>query len=384
MNWPLRKLGAVTEKIGSGSTPKGGDSVYVTDGTALIRSQNVYNTNFEKEGLAYITDETAEKMKGVTVCDGDVLLNITGDSVARCCMVPSEHLPARVNQHVAIIRTNNKKIIPAFLMYYLVSPYMQAYMLSLSGAGGTRKALTKGMIEGFDIPVPEINIQENIVNILEKYELQIKNNRRRIQLLEESARLLYREWFVHLRFPGHEHVKVVDGVPQGWTREPLGNLLTLQRGFDLPVNERYDGEVPIYASTGINGYHNVAKVSGPGVVTGRSGSLGTVIYVPNDYWPLNTTLWVKEFKKVTPLFSAFLLRSMKLEQYNAGAAVPTLNRNDVHSVEVLAPTRKIIDEFEGYATELFKQIQILQNQIKKLSDARDLLLPRLMNGDIAV
>ncbi|MDW6685804.1 restriction endonuclease subunit S [Escherichia coli] len=335
MSWQSEPLSALTLKIGSGSTPRGGDSVYISEGTTLIRSQNVYNNEFSTDGLVYIDEKTAEKMKGVSVEKEDVLVNITGDSVARCCLVHDAVLPARVNQHVAILRTNPKKLLPHFLAFYMVSPFMQAKMLSWAGTGGTRKALTKGMLEGFEIPLPPVDVQDKIVQKIKTYNDLIENNRRRIQLLEESARLLYQEWFVHLRFPGHKQVKITDGVPEGWSKEPLENLLVLQRGFDLPVSKRIEGSVPIYASTGINGFHNVAKVKGPGVVTGRSGSLGTVMYVAKDYWPLNTTLWVKEFKKASPIFATYLLRAMKLEGYNGGAAVPTLNRNDVHKVDVL-------------------------------------------------
>ena len=131
-------------------------------------------------------------------------------------------------------------------------------------------------------------------------------------------------------------------MPDGWEEKPLGELLTLQRGFDLPVSKRKDGVFPIYASTGINGYHEEAKVKGPGVVTGRSGSLGAVKFVSGDFWPLNTTLWVKEFKLIGPYFATYLLDSMQLEQYNGGAAVPTLNRNDVHKVEVLCPPSALL------------------------------------------
>lgn len=219
---------------------------------------------------------------------------------------------------------------------------------------------------------------------LRAFDNLIENNRRRIQLIEESARLLYQEWFVQMRFPGHEQVNFTNGVPDGWSKEPLENLLILQRGFDLPVSNRIEGNVPIYASTGINGFHNVAKVKGPGVVTGRSGSLGTVMYVAGDFWPLNTALWVKVFKKASPIFSTFLLRAMKLEGYNGGAAVPTLNRNDVHKVDVLCPESKIMNEFEIQVRELFKQIDKLKEYNEKLAQARDLLLPKLMNGELTV
>ncbi len=384
MSWQSEPLASLTLKIGSGSTPRGGDSVYISEGTALIRSQNVYNNEFHMDGLVYIDEKTAEKMKGVTVEKDDVLVNITGDSVARCCIVYDAVLPARVNQHVAILRANPKKLLPHFLAFYMVSPYMQTKLLSWAGTGGTRKALTKGMLEGFEILLPPVDVQDKIVEKIRNYNDLIENNRRRIQLLEESTHLLYQEWFVHLRFPGHEQVKITDGVPQRWSKEALENLLILQRGFDLPLSKRADGKVPIYASTGINGFHNVAKVKAPGVVTGRSGSLGTVMYVAKDFWPLNTALWVKEFKKASPIFATFLLRAMKLEGYNGGAAVPTLNRNDVHKVDVLCPDSKLMSEFEVQVGNIFKQIDKLKEYNEKLAQTRDLLLPKLMNGELTV
>jgi len=197
--------------------------------------------------------------------------------------------------------------------------------------------LSQAKLLSLKFPIPGIIEQKQIADVVSAYDDLIENNRRRIQLLEQAARLLYKEWFVHLRFPGHEHSRIIYGVPEGWDKKPLGELLTLQRGFDLPVSKRKEGRFPIYASTGINGYHAEAKVKGPGVVTGRSGSLGMVMYVSGDFWPLNTTLWVKEFKLVGPHYANHLLANMQLEQYNGGAAVPTLNRNDVHRVEVLIP-----------------------------------------------
>jgi len=264
--------------------------------------------------------------------------------------------------------------------YYLLKNLPLASLNSDAAVPG----LNRDRAYSLPIRLPSSDQQSHIVKFLRSYDDLIENNRRRIQLLEESARLLYQEWFVHLRFPGHKQVKITDGVPEGWSKEPLENLLVLQRGFDLPVSKRIEGSVPIYASTGINGFHNVAKVKGPGVVTGRSGSLGTVMYVAKDYWPLNTTLWVKEFKKASPIFATYLLRAMKLEGYNGGAAVPTLNRNDVHKVDVLCPESKLMNEFEVQVENIFKQIDKLKEYNEKLAQARDLLLPKLMSGELTV
>jgi type I restriction enzyme, S subunit len=382
--WKRVRLDNYCSKIGSGSTPRGGEMVYQSDGIALIRSQNVYNGLFTTEGLAFIGEEEATKLAGVTVEKDDVLLNITGDSVARCCQVPESVLPARVNQHVAIIRAERDEFDPRFLKYFFISPYMQATMLSLAGSGGTRKALTKEMIQNFDVPKPALSIQVEISEVLSSYDELIGNNRRRMELLEHAARLLYQEWFVRLRFPGHEHTPLTDGVPQGWQRVPFEDALVLQRGFDLPESKWEEGDFPICGSTGIIGYHKEAKVKGPGVFTGRSGSLGVVNYVDEDYWPHNTTLWVREFKKVTPLFGLFLMRGMNLKQYNGGASVPTLDRKAVHRVTILIPNRKLIALFDEQLAPMFSQLRNLREQNRKLRAARDLLLPHLMSGEIAI
>ena len=116
--------------------------------------------------------------------------------------------------------------------------------------------------------------------------------------------------------------------------------------------------------------------------TGRSGSLGVVNYVEDDYWPHNTALWVREIKKVTPLFALFLLREMNLEQYNGGVSVPTLDRKAVHRVPVLIPPRKLIALFDEQLTPMFAQLRNLRQQNQKLRAARDLLLPRLLSGEV--
>ena len=325
-----------------------------------------------------------KELENYGLIENDLLFSRTSvvpEGVGMCSIVREKHKKLVFESNIIRVRLNSDKINPEFVFRFFQSPLGRGKVLANSG-GTSVKTIKSSSLKDIEIPTPKRSIQDNIVNSLRAYDDLIKNNRRRIQLLEESARLLYQEWFVHLRFPGHEHVKVVDGVPEGWSKEPLENLLVLQRGFDLPVRRRKQGEVPIVASTGINGFHNEHKVSGPGVVTGRSGSLGKVLLVSGDFWPLNTTLWVKQFKKVSPIFAMFLLQSMKLENYNGGAAVPTLNRNDVHKVDVLCPDTRIISDFDQQVKPIFEQIEKLKEYSDKLAQARDLLLPRLMNGEL--
>ena len=250
--------------------------------------------------------------------------------------------------------------------------------------GATQDNLSQEKLLSLDFSVPTVGEQRRIADVISRYDDLIENNHRRMALLEDSARLLYREWFVRLQFPGYEHTPIVDGVPNGWERLPLEAALVLQRGFDLPTQDRQEGSVPIYGSTGILGYHDKAKAIAPGVVTGRSGTLGEVQYVAEDFWPLNTALWVKEFKRVTPLFALFLLREMDLKQFNAGASVPTLDRKSVHRVDILIPSLSMLRSFDEFAADVYEQIKCLNTQNQKLRAARDLLLPRLMSGELAV
>lgn len=326
-----------------------------------------------------VTEEAKSAQANQFIPAGAVMFTCIGNTIGKCAISSEECLTNQQINSVIPHRSDEAKFI-----YYLLINNVEVFRNVGFSGGVATPIINKTTFSGIKLRVPPQESWVKIGDILSGYDDLIENNTRQIELLEEYARHLYREWFVYLRFPGHEHASKIDKVPEGWTKEPLENLLVLQRGFDLPLDQRKAGDIPIIASTGVNGFHSEAKVSAPGVVTGRSGSLGTVMYISKDFWPLNTSLWVKEFKKVSPVFATFLLRSMALQNYNGGAAVPTLNRNDVHKVEVICPDSKVIELFDSYVQPVFNQIEHLNEYNKKLSKARDTLLPRLMNGEITV
>ena len=152
--WEVKRLGDVTSKIGSGATPKGGKGSYKSEGINLIRSLNIYDYSFEFDNLAFIDDIQAAGLANVEVEEEDVLLNITGASVARCAMVPSHLLPARVNQHVAIVRAEKTKVSPFYLLDAMNSDLHKQQLLALAQGGATREALTKDTISAFQITLP--------------------------------------------------------------------------------------------------------------------------------------------------------------------------------------------------------------------------------------
>jgi type I restriction enzyme S subunit len=273
----------------------------------------------------------------------------------------------------------------AFIKYYIDTIKLQMQSIS---RGATQDNLSVDKLLTFDIRVPPLPIQRRIAGILLAYDDLIENNQRRIKILEEMARSLYREWFVHFRFLGHDKVKMVPSpigpIPQGWEIGRLDDVIVLQRGFDLPKAQRMDGIVPICAATGIVGFHSEAKAKAPGVVTGRSGTIGDVLYVQEDFWPLNTALWVKEFRKAEPLFAYYLLSDLDLSQFNSGAAVPTLNRNDIHGIETRIPPRPLQRKFQEIAGAMVVQCRALTKTTENLRRTRDLLLPRLLSGQIDI
>lgn len=170
--WSIDKLKKITTKIGSGSTPKGGKESYFEEGISLIRSLNIHDNFFKMKDLAFINDNQARKLKNVTLEKNDVLLNITGASVARCTIVPEKLLPARVNQHVSILRPKFSILNSVFLLHLLISPNSKSKLLGVSSQGGaTRESITKKQLESFDIIIPELNIQNQFaekITLIEK------------------------------------------------------------------------------------------------------------------------------------------------------------------------------------------------------------------------
>ena len=284
-----------------------------------------------------------------------------------------------------VVITPSKQLNP----YFLAAIFNSAWgIASVAGnlVGVAQQHFNIGAARRLEIVLPARGIQDRIAGILSAYDDLIENCQRRIHILETMARDLYREWFVHFRFPGHEgHPRVASPlgeIPQGWEVGKLQDILVLQRGFDLPKSDRVDGTVPIVAASGVTGFHNVARVAGPGIVTGRSGTLGEVLYIQEDFWPLNTVLWVKEFPRSERLYAYYLLSALELGKFNSGAAVPTLNRNDIHGLDALVPPRELQRQFQELAEPLHAASLNFERQIQNLRQTRDLLLPRLLSGQI--
>jgi len=179
------KLHEITTKIGSGATPRGGESSYKLDGISLIRSQNIHDNKFVKKGLVFIDKEQARKLNNVEVKKDDILFNITGASIARCCIVDSKYLPARVNQHVSIIRTN-EKADPKYIQMILISNKYKNKLLEIGSGGTSREAITKSQLEEFKIPFLSLEEQKNIVLKIEAIEKKISEKEEELKQIPQQ------------------------------------------------------------------------------------------------------------------------------------------------------------------------------------------------------
>lgn len=241
-----------------------------------------------------------------------------------------------------------------------------------------------------ELPIPSIEKQSEIVAQYEAVANKIKVNEAICEKLETTAQALYKQWFVDFEFPNNEgqpykssggamvfNEVLEKEIPEGWEVGTIGDLFTFQRGHDLPTQDRIFGEFPIFASTGIAEYHNEFKIDRPTIITGRSGSLGELFYYDKPCWPLNTSLYIVEFKKALPFYSLYFLQTVNLKELGAGSAVPTLNRNDIHMLEKEIPSYSLIVKFESEVKSLNDQKENYIKQNQKLTQLQSLLLSRL-------
>ena len=262
-------------------------------------------------------------------------------------------------------------LLPEYLMMWFRRSEFDRYA-RFKSHGSAREVFEWEEMCDVMLPIPPIEEQQKMVAEYQAVERRIENNRRLIATLESTAQTIYRKMFVDNIDP--------ENLPEGWRIGVVGDLFTLQRGHDLPSQNRMYGEIPIYASTGINGYHNEYRVKAPCVVTGRSGSIGVVNYVTSDFWPLNTTLFVKECEKSSMEYAFFKLKELELEKLVAGfAAVPTLNRNDVHMIKCIVAPKNYINEFSIRVSPMFAGVNVINKEIKILEQTLSLILSKLSN-----
>ena len=265
---------------------------------------------------------------------------------------------------------------PEFVSYFL-----RVLKLENFDTGAANPTLNRNHVHKIHVIFPRNPIiQRNVAAILTAYDDLIETNKRRIALLEKMAEELYREWFVRMRFPGHQNTKFVKGVPEGWEIKKLGAILELAYGKALKDADREPGEFHVYGSGGIVGSHSKALVKNRGIIVGRKGNVGALHFSDRGFFPIDTVFYVVSELPLTFLF--FLLRTMNF--INNDAAVPGLNRNQAYSNQLFYPGSDLVAKFAEMADPIFDAKHQLQAQNENLNQTRNLLLPRLIAGRLPV
>ena len=405
-----KELSSITSKIGSGLTPRGGNSVYTDNGISLIRSQNVLDMDFSTENLAYIDEVQAEKLKNVIVEKNDILLNITGDSIARCTIVPEEILPARVNQHVSIIRCKNTEQ-SKYVMYYL--QYIKKYLLQISKVCGTRNALTKEAIG--KLPIKISDDCNKISKILDNIDQKIHTNNQINQELEAMAKTLYDYWFVQFDFPDQNakpykssggkmvyHPELKREIPEGWGVDSLWNIANFYNGLAMqkyrPDTNEDDYLPVIKIREMMNGFSKDTERARLDIPSEAVVDRGDILFS----WSatLEVIIWGKEkgalnqhiFKVTSDTYpKSFIYFELKsyLKVFKAIAELRKttmghITQDHLKQAKIVVPPIELISKLDAKLQPIMLKQQILENQNQELTQLRDWLLPMLMNGQVKV
>jgi len=314
--------------------------------------------------------------------EGDLILAREAP-VGGICRVPAEVSPV-LGQRTVLVRPDPAAVDSGFLSYRLAAPDLQARLCEMS-TGSTVPHLNMSDIRALTISdVPSLNTQRRIAMVLSAFDELIEINERRIELREDLARSLYREWFVRFRFPGHGEVEFVDSelgpIPHGWEVQRLGEIAQLSYGRSLPASKRHPGPFAVVGSAGIVGEHDKALVAGPGIVLGRKGNVGSVWWLNEDFFPIDTTYYVTSDQP--PGFLYWQLSDLHFD--NSHAAVPGLSRDHANSLLVICPDQATVRRFGEHHTRVFNAIAVLRAQSEALTATRDLLLPRLVTGRLDI
>lgn len=381
--WPRQSFSSSALEIIDGDRgkeyPKHSD--FSDSGYCLfLNTGNVRPDGFDFSNCQFISEEKDQRLRKGKLMRHDLVMTTRG-TIGNVAYyddnVPYENL--RINSGMVVFRANPAQLHPRFLYHFLRSPDFIGQTISMR-SGVAQPQFPIRDIRRVELPTPDLATQTQIASLLSAYDDLIENDRRRMVLLEEAARQLYREWFVHLRYPGHEHTRITNGVPEGWTRMPLGDRVTLNYGKALKADHRVDGPFPVYGSSGIVGTHDKALVKGPGIIVGRKGNVGSVYWCAKDFYPIDTVYFL--VGENSNLWLYYALQHMHF--ISTDVAVPGLNRDFAYSRPLIVPVDRILRGFLEAVMPMHEYRDKLEEITEKLRAGRDLLLPRLMSGEIPV
>lgn len=348
------------------------------EGFPLIRTPNVGKGYLILDGVHRVSQEVYDARNARAIPQADDII-LAREAPAGNVALIKEEQNVCLGQRTVLIRPDKKKVNPTFLTYYLLSPAKQHDFKSAAN-GATVEHINMPKIRGLEIALPPRSVQDSIATTLSRYDALIANYQRQIKLLEEAAQRLYKEWFVDLRFPGHENVKVMDGVPEGWGKKSITDLLEIKYGKDYKALK--EGKYPVYGTGGVMRYVDNRLYCGESVLIPRKGSLNNIMLVEDSFWSIDTMFYSIPKMKDVAKIAYFYLNGLDMYNLNNGAAVPSMTVQILSTLKLLLPNAETRSMFEAKVSRMYAHIRNLQRSITLLTESRDRLLPKLMSGEI--
>ena len=396
MMWEKVKLGDIATCIQPG--PFGSqlhNSDYSKEGTPIIMPKDIVGGAIVHSGLLKVSEEHVKRLSRHQVYEGNLMVARKGD-VRKCAYITANENGWMTGSDCLKVVLDESKCYPKFIYYQLRSEHIGRWLEKVS-IGATMPSLNTGLLSGIEMVLPPIEIQKQIAGILSAYDDLIENNQKQIKLLEEAAQRLYKEWFVDLHIPGHENTKIVDGVPEGWNEKTLSQIADVIMG-QSPKSEFYNSEkkgLPFHQGVGSYGVRFVmddiystsyTRIAEPNSIlfsvrapVGRLNITKNKVVIGRGLAAINQTDGCQSY-----LYYLLKNKFFKDNIVGNGSIFASVSKDELLNQKFLIPERNLMMQFEKIVSQMDKQIENLDSKNKKLIEARDRLLPKLMSGEVEV
>lgn len=374
------------------------DKEYVNEGIPVLKVTNCKSTGFQLDNLNYLSEKSREKYKKNNLIIGDIIVatvgshpNLIESAAGRSCIVDSQVEGFYLNQNAVCIRTKDKRILSQkYLGYLCKCADFQHYIQSRGRGAANQMRIAISSIKEYSFTLPDFENQQYIADILSAYDDLIENNQKQIKLLEEAAQRLYKEWFVDLRFPGHENTKIVDGVPEGWRVSSIYDVFDIKYGKNLPTSKITKvGQYPVYGASGVIGYYNEKNCDDyVTLITSRGNGSGDVrrTHHKQSYVTNNSFIARRNDKNIfiKNEFTFQLFSNTDFKKLCTGSAQPQLTNTSIQKIKIFLPNRQLIEKYQGCTIEMSEKQEVLYKEQRALTQARNRLLSKLINGTVEV
>jgi type I restriction enzyme, S subunit len=390
--WKEIELGKCVNMISGGTPSKDNDDYWNGDiSWASAKDLKSFLLHDTQDYITKIGSQNGTKIAP----KGSILILVRGMTLHNdfpiCCITKD----MAFNQDIKAVIPDNSLINTEYLAYWMLSSKYHLMSLVESASHGTGRINTS-VLKSIKVSCPTLEEQRSIAKILGNFDRKIDNLRRQNETLEEIARSIFKHWFIDFEFPnadgkpykssGGAMVRSDLGdIPKGWRLGNIKDIMTLNYGKSLIAETRIKGKYPVIGSNGIVDTHNDFFVTAPGIVIGRKGTIGKVIWIEKDFYPIDTTFYIQDILGCNGLyFHYFILKNQNFSRLTSDSAVPGLNRDMAYSVDLVIPIIERINEYNSIAETIFNKVSNNSNQIQTLTKTRDALLPKLMSGQLRV